>query len=1283
MPIILDDTSDELKVVSLDKDSARRTKTSLRHLFHNNALTGTGGKVGLINQHVHPAKIDARYQPMDRVVAPGTVSTTSENSLAETKITTTPTEILLTEAIASGIDYLQAVTSERILAGDTPDKPFYRIAVPEVDEMLHLNPLLDIDVDQQFFAKLTPQTVYTRDVVTPGASGDGNSHDRSIHVYYRVTLFGFAPEDLTLTFDDADDSDSPAIVDIDINVDDVAAITEDQGTNPLIVDGENSFAMVGFSYDCLGELRLAVNRMLRIFHSGTPGHAPHTDIDEELFADWSATEYSLYQEMLTLGETINGQGIVAPIIDYMEQVIGAWAWAADKLAEDHYLRQPKLALVQMAMQLRLLEYHPDVLLSAYGELYDRISDIDDGDTGVRTKMLRQNLNLKLNGNLQALNDMRDDIVMPAPKGTYHLHPRYSTQQRNAITSADPYVMVKAGAGTGKSTVITERIDYLVYADVPPEEILVASFTNAAADNITERSPGVRSVTIAAMIHGVYAHNYPHHELSTIDTIINSLEIFYREAMVGNAFLQTFRNLLNEVLLKTSNATMTRLSTFVENNVDAVLQVLDLLGQTCLELEIIIAYIQIENPDFTEPNTPPKHIIIDEVQDNSTYEFVYMLRYAARHGASLYLVGDASQTLYEFRAANPKALNALEGSGVFTPYRLTTNYRSKQAILDVANIMLAGIEANQFANIQLTANALDEVTLDELDRTVSVVVERASNQREFSENLGVYLKRTEVLDYIRRNLEAGEQTCVMAYTRREVNAAMKSLQESFPHVNVESLVSERAYNSTTFSSFVKNYWDEVTAVDPANALIAITQSLSRHLPSIEPRTAGTSANAVKARNAIMGRIDSWRIDNAQAIQLLVDKLHLKMITEEEFYEGLRDNLLAFEIKHNAIRTSLLKRDNDAAKKRIAETKPPLAVSTIHGVKGLEFDNTIVVRQPDSDETRRGREPEASKRMFYVALTRAKKSEMIIAGANAHYPVIAEMYNMVRTSIEQREERRAERERFDAMLEVELKTATVHTADDDAIWDNHIAEMAAAEIPEGIPSPILFVEPDYDPGVDEQGNPLPGLPADERLPEYPSEIVDNPRFAAWVAGTLDDYDAEHDDGANENDTSSVEELTTEEVMAKLDEQRKAIEAKRRAALGIIDPPTAAQTLQPSSGAMAPMAPPPGMALPTAGSTSPTAGAVQPTAPTTPVQGNQPPSTGGNTAAAGGIDLGAITAALGTAQPQAPANPAAPAQQDNQNSSVAPAAGIDLGSITAALGAINGGDDTDGDGSDNANA
>src|SRR5699024_6175266 len=131
---------------------------------------------------------------------------------------------------------------------------------------------------------------------------------------------------------------------------------------------------------------------------------------------------------------------------------------------------------------------------------------------------------------------------------------------DAITSADPYVMVKAGAGTGKSTVITERIDYLVYADVPPEEILVASFTNAAADNITERSPGVRSVTIAAMIHGVYAHNYPHHELSTIDTIINSLEIFYREAMVGNAFLQTFRNLLNEVLLKTSNATMTRLST---------------------------------------------------------------------------------------------------------------------------------------------------------------------------------------------------------------------------------------------------------------------------------------------------------------------------------------------------------------------------------------------------------------------------------------------------------------------------------------------------------------------------------------------------------------------------------------------------------------------------------------------------------------------------------------------------------------------------------------------------
>ena len=100
----------------------------------------------------------------------------------------------------------------------------------------------------------------------------------------------------------------------------------------------------------------------------------------------------------------------------------------------------------------------------------------------------------------------------------------------------------------------------------------------------------------------------------------------------------------------------------------IISLLDTIKQTSLELEIIICYQRIDT--MAEPtHVNCKYLIIDEVQDNSIFEFIYVLKYITKHAQSLFIVGDASQTLYEFRSANPRALNTLEGSGVFS----TTEY----------------------------------------------------------------------------------------------------------------------------------------------------------------------------------------------------------------------------------------------------------------------------------------------------------------------------------------------------------------------------------------------------------------------------------------------------------------------------------------------------------------------------------------------------------------------------------------------------------------------------------
>ncbi len=92
--------------------------------------------------------------------------------------------------------------------------------------------------------------------------------------------------------------------------------------------------------------------------------------------------------------------------------------------------------------------------------------------------------------------------------------------------------------------------------------------------------------------------------------------------------------------------------------------LDETQQTTLELEIITAYAQIDTLNVPS-QFKTKHLIIDEVQDNSLFEFIYTLKYVNKFQTSLFMVGDGSQTLYEFRASNPKALNILEMTEYFS------------------------------------------------------------------------------------------------------------------------------------------------------------------------------------------------------------------------------------------------------------------------------------------------------------------------------------------------------------------------------------------------------------------------------------------------------------------------------------------------------------------------------------------------------------------------------------------------------------------------------------------
>lgn len=978
MPQIIDiddkgNLAETVVAAGVTKTRSKRPEFNPQNTFHSE-LNGAGGasssRSGLINASVHPANPNLAYTPnTDKLVGNQRV-TQGETTL----------RYLPTGPVTSG-NYARLTHA---------NNDAYREKLVNIDNALDLEDIVFSTGDHKIYLDVAPQTMITRKTVTQ-VSGSTDTV-RSLHVEYAVRIIVFCNNDSPT--DDQKQTIAPVVFD-----------RYKKKTNSDI------FTYLGITYDVMADLEgmlLNVQNML-------PGtNLKFLDINE--IKEYFTNEYSLYNRLCDQAKYFRTNEVAENLSILINNSLGT----THSLEVNRYLN-----VISYELQ-RLHEY--EVPLETYNILYKTIMSLPNKDH--QDILLRQNMQLSLNRNLYDLADIKDQLAVPPHAPVNHsVDPKYSAQQKNAITTNDPLVIVQAGAGTGKSTVINERMKYLVASGVDPKTITVLSFTNAAADHIKELNPNVNSMTTARMIHEVYTHNYPNHMLSTIDTILNSIPIYYGDQAQSSRFLVVFSRLLREATIKTSNATMTALSAFIERYTDEVIEVLNVIGQTSLEIEIIISYLKINDPNFAEPFTSsPDYLIIDEVQDNSSFEFVYSLKYAAKHQCSMYLVGDSSQTLYEFRAANPKALNALEASGVFGTYRLTTNYRSNQEILDFANVHLLDIEANKFAKIQLQANSLDMPTLKSFTEKVKLITVDDTTKLKFKEDAVAAFDDPIAEEFIESNINNQEPTAVLCATNAEVKSVMAKLERKYPHAEVTSLVSERSYNKTIFSKFIGRYWDEVTSVDPSHASFIFSRQLKAHASTLDHYYG-------KNTSALDQLIADWWSNASSTVSQLLATYQLRVGDPDalsEFFQGLQETILNYEIENNAIAQRLTDARNRARKEARAKSNPMLMVSTIHGVKGLEFPHTIVLKAPDTAKTN-----ESTKRMYYVALTRARKSELIIAGVpkRAKSQIVTDHENMI-LALEKRDAANDLKSAQDAAQDMTQDMTTTNTKDvphDDGVTD----------------------------------------------------------------------------------------------------------------------------------------------------------------------------------------------------------------------------------------------------------
>ena len=677
------------------------------------------------------------------------------------------------------------------------------------------------------------------------------------------------------------------------------------------------------------------------------------------------TMMSLAEDLRKDGYTVDDKDIFAFIQSYdlysaVSKKSEQWQTSIDKVLDAYFQQVKKYpngtsSLNEVARVLHRIEDY-NVPLDLYRHIYTSlIANFKPDDA---TVLCKQNLNLLLSDTLNNLNGNKALLSsIPSPQAPIALDPRFSKEQMKAISTSEPLALVQAGAGTGKSTVVLARIKYMIDCGIDPADIMVLSFTNAAADHITEKNPTIHSMTIARMIHTIYTTNFHGHELSSIDTMMNAIDIYFP----NDDFAYAFKNKLYGIW-KNDRDSFTRMNNFVERHYDEVMKVLDTIRQTSLEMEIIICYQKIETLQ-EPPEVQSKYLIIDEVQDNSIFEFVYTLKYIDKHKESLFMVGDCSQTLYEFRASNPKALNVLEGSGVFATYQLQTNYRSNQEILEFANVALADIEANQYAHIQLQANSLAPITAQSFQDKVTLHYERLNKISDFNDAMASVFV-TDVYKFVDAKIAAGEQVAFLAYTRNHVYKMEALLKKHYPNLTIANLMPDKMFNSTVMSMFIKKYWNQVKFVPTKSIMVVIVQEIIHYLDFLV-------YNKNKSLSQIQAMLSEWVSENRNTVASWQNQYQNGIITQQQFMDNVRDNMLQFEIRRNAVRQSLLSARNQENKQTNAMANANLILSTIHSAKGLEFENTVVIYQAKNDMD------EEKKRMYYVALTRAMKSEFVLA------------------------------------------------------------------------------------------------------------------------------------------------------------------------------------------------------------------------------------------------------------------------------------------------------------------
>ena len=587
------------------------------------------------------------------------------------------------------------------------------------------------------------------------------------------------------------------------------------------------------------------------------------------------------------------------------------------------------------------------------------------------------------------------------------------QQREAVLASEGAVLILAGAGSGKTRVITHRIAHLVLdKGVPSERILAVTFTNKAAGEMKARTeallpgPAVKSwistfhsLCVRILRREAAAAGLPRDfviyddedQLQAVREALRALDlpekvhpprrILARISAAKNAGRDPEQENDSESV---AAATLARVAERYRQTLEAAhaLDFDDLLLRTVALLESNEAVRESYRQRF-------QYVLVDEYQDTNRAQYELVRHLSGPHG-NVTVVGDEDQSIYSWRGADIRNILDFEadfpGARVL---RLEENYRSRPAILDAASGLVAHNEKRKGKTLRAVKTAGDPVRLHQAGdefQEAAWVVSRISGQdagrtavlyrmnsqsRLFEEALmragvpyevwgGVgFYERREVKDLLAYLRLIANPRDPMAL-RRVVNVPPRGIGDRTVQ-ELERVARERGIST----------WEALAVVEGEALLPArATQPLRRFREMLEALRAEAPSLGLKDLLTrvleVTGYAAALAQDESHESQDRLENL-AELLSAAADYQAREDSpsLAGF-----LDRVSLLS-DVDKAK-----DDAPVVLMTLHSAKGLEFDAIFLVGLeeglvPHARSLARGDALEEERRLCYVGMTRARE------------------------------------------------------------------------------------------------------------------------------------------------------------------------------------------------------------------------------------------------------------------------------------------------------------------------